>query len=298
MLLVAVVAGAIGVGIVLAIAARRSPPPTGDAAARVTPSPGQTFVNGLGAEMVWVAATTAWMGSVDLAPGSDERLHRVQISHGYWIAATELTRAEWCAWMPTRPWRTAGVGDLPSDGDVPASGMSHDEATEFCQLLSARERAHGWLGPELAYRLPTEAEWELACRAGSTGIYCCEPAELAAFAVFAAARDGAHPHRVRSRRPNAWGLFDVHGNVWEWCADAAAMHLLDGAVEVVTDTYRDGIVDPCGSVGPERVCRGGSYAFSAPYLRSANRMACARDVRSLQVGFRIILAGASSAPDR
>ncbi|MEZ5966369.1 MAG: SUMF1/EgtB/PvdO family nonheme iron enzyme [Planctomycetota bacterium] len=267
-----------------------------------------SFRNGFGLTMVWVPAQSVVMGSRTADAAPDERPHVAEIGHGFWIASTEVTRAQWARVLSSAPWRNqddavpptsskeAGAADSFASGEVAASGMTWSEAVTFCEALTVREWASRALPDGHVYRLPTEAEWELACRAGSEGDYCCHVVALPSYAVYADARDGAHPHRVASRRANAWGLFDMHGNVWEWCLDAAATRDTGRTVEVVTDTYRNGAFDPCGRVGNERVCRGGSFAYSAPYLRSANRMACAPDTRGTDLGLRVVLARSTTVP--
>src|SRR5262249_4942450 len=152
------------------------------------------------------------------------------------------------------PWR--GHRFVIEGDDVAASSITWNAAVEFCRKLTQREREAGRLPPGYVYCLPTEAERELACRAGSKTPYSSGDyaVDLMQYAVFWGSRSGLYAHRVQQRKPNAWGLYDMHGNVWEWCADE-----VDDS-QVHSSTYRDGIDDPCAKGGPKRVVRGGSYA--------------------------------------
>jgi formylglycine-generating enzyme required for sulfatase activity len=129
-------------------------------------------------------------------------------------------------------------------------------------------------------RLPTESEWEYACRGGTTGDFSCiEAANLAAVAWFADDSDGT-THPVGEKQPNAYGLFDMHGNVWEWCNDWYSESF-----------YRSGLADVDASgprSGATRVLRGGSWRNSAPYCRSANRFRYRQGARDYTAGFRIV----------
>jgi formylglycine-generating enzyme required for sulfatase activity len=153
-------------------------------------------------------------------------------------------------------------------------GVSWEEAQAFC----------AWAGG----RLPTEAEWEFACRAGSQQKFCCgdDVASLPDFAWFAD-NSGGQTQPVGQKKPNAWGLFDMHGNVWEWCQDWFGR-----------DYYkRSPKTDPAGPAGGEtRVLRGASCRNVDPdYLRSANRSGLPPGCRRIVVGFRIAYAGLRTA---
>ena len=196
------------------------------------PAIGSTWTNTLGAEFKWIPAGKFIMGSPTDEEGrsTDELQHSVTISAGYWMGKHEVTRGEWHAVMGT-------TEDDPDHEDYPAFA-SPEQAREFIRKLNERESGRGYV-----YRLPTEAEWEYAARAGSTGAHHGELDGIAWHPDNA----GGRPHFVGQKKANAWGLHDVLGN----------------AIELVADwygAYPTGLVtDPTGpSTGTKRVYRGGS----------------------------------------
>ncbi len=221
--------------------------------------------SGIGLTMVFVKPGTFRMGTEGNT--GDERAHTVTITKGYWIGETEVTQKQWRDVMGTEPWRGQNftvIGD-----DIPATNVSWDDAVRFCAELTERELAAGRLPDGHSYQLPTEAEWEMAGRGGSKVAFCCgdDEGRLGQYAVFAGSRAGEHASPVRGRRkPNDIGLYDMHGNVWEWCADYANYD--DG---VVTDTYRGDATDPLCISGSRRVSRGGCWLSDPASCRSAVR---------------------------
>ena len=151
--------------------------------------------------------------------------------------------------------------------------VSWEEVQTFIGQLNTRE------GHAL-YRLPTEAEWEYAARAGSTTAYCFgdDPRQLGEYAWYSENAGGrTHPHPVGQLQPNTWGLYDMHGNVWEWVQDRYGQY----TAEPVTD--------PQGcAAGPDRVIRGGSWYYGARFCRSAFRSHAAPGDRSFTLGFRLL----------
>jgi formylglycine-generating enzyme required for sulfatase activity len=133
--------------------------------------------------------------------------HSVELTRGYYMSVTEVTNAQYQHVFPA----FQADPQYSPDADSPAVNVSWEDAVRFCELLSEKERAR--------YRLPTEAEWEYACRAGSTTKYCYgdDAERLSEFAWYNNERRGAWP--VAMLRPNAWGLYDMHGNVFEWVSD-------------------------------------------------------------------------------
>ncbi len=190
----------------------------------------------------------------------------------------EVTQAEYAAVTGTQP--SFFFGD-----DRPVDSVRWLDAVAYCEALSAIEAAAGRLPPGYVYRLPTEAEWEYCCRAGtvtewSSGL----PPTCAAANFFLEPGhcflSGATAP-VGTRTPNPWGLCDMHGNVLEWCADA-----WNG-----TAGYAPGAaVDPFVASGPVRVLRGGSYASSLVALRSAHRAAAGPNESTPAIGFRVVCA--------
>ena len=205
----------------------------------------------------------------------DEDRHRVRITKPFYLGVTEVTQGQWEAVMGTRPWSDE---EYVKDGpDYAASYVSWEDAREFCERLSKREGK--------TYRLPTEAEWEYACRAGTTTVYQFgdNAAPLGEYAWF---RDNAYDvdqryaHRVRQKKPNPFGLYDMHGNVWEWCSDWYE-----------EDYYKTSpLADPMGPpTASARVYRGGGWGCIARYCRSAIRNRSAPADRGDGLGFRVAL---------
>ncbi|MEZ6037504.1 MAG: bifunctional serine/threonine-protein kinase/formylglycine-generating enzyme family protein [Planctomycetota bacterium] len=250
-------------------------------------SPVAELCTGAGQRMLPMAAHAFRMGSMNLSADhrADEAQHEVQLLEPFWIGATEVTRAEWLRLMGEAPWPGDGVA-VPFAGDLPASHVEHTAAQRYCELLTERERAAERLPEGYRYCLPTEAQWEFASRGGSNADFGAgvDEARLGEWAVFG----GDAPQRVGGRKANAFGLHDVFGNVAEWCADFA-MPAIDGS-GLVTATYVDGIAEPLSVIGSLRVHRGGSFASPAADCRAAARAAAAPDLRSAQIGFRVVLA--------
>ena len=168
--------------------------------------------------------------------------------------------------------------------------MSHQEAIEFCEILTKKEQQAGRLPQGFEYRLPTEAEWEYACRAGTTTTYCFgnDATRLSDFAWWGGiagngnAKSEQYAHEVGLKKPNAWGLHDMHGNVYEWCADVYRPKLPGGTDPLVT------------SDGLGAVYRGGSWDITAAYCRTAYRYWVKPEKQSFNVGFRVALAAKPS----
>jgi len=242
------------------------------------------------------------MGSADDDAGSDDDerpRHRVRITRSFYLGAYEVTQAEYETIMGTNPsWFSAsGPGRKTVEGQDtslwPVDMASWNDAIEFCRVISQTpaEKTAG-----RAYRLPTEAEWEYACRAGATTRFnlgdTLRPGEARAQLEGPppAAKHLGHPLAVGSFRPNAFGLYDMHGNVWEWCADRYAH-----------DDYRFALADdPRGpAAGTGRVVRGGDWHCEALHCRSANRDFTRATRRNLGTGFRVAcdaLAPSATAP--
>ncbi|MEQ8791501.1 MAG: SUMF1/EgtB/PvdO family nonheme iron enzyme [Pirellulaceae bacterium] len=202
--------------------------------------------------------------------------HRVRITRPFHLATTEVTQGQWMAVMGTTPWK--GEDYVKEGSDYPATYVSWDEAVEFCRKLSEKEGR--------TYRLPTEAEWEYACRGGSTTKYSFGASDTslkdhAWFEVNAWDVDEKYAHSVGQKRANAFGLYDMHGNVWEWCQDWYG-----------EDYYANSPGnDPRGpSEGSYRVYRGGGWSPAAWDCRSAFRSGYNPSLRISILGFRVALS--------
>jgi formylglycine-generating enzyme required for sulfatase activity len=223
----------------------------------------------------------AWYN--DRLPGEGLQ-HRVRITRPYWLGATDVTQEEYQRVMGSNPSKFQG------DPKRPVEQVSWDDAVEFCRRLSEfpAEDAAG-----RRYGLPTEAQWEYACRAGSTGRWCFstqqnaspEEAEeklLAEYAWFSANSDD-QTHVVGQKRANAFGLHDLYGNVWQWCQDG-----------FVGNYYaKSPLDDPQGPFGvSDRVARGAYWSSPARDCRSAIRGSAGAGMRGNFLGFRVCLVAA------
>jgi formylglycine-generating enzyme required for sulfatase activity len=237
-----------------------------------------------GIEMIWIAPGSFQMGSPTSESGrsGDEAQHRVTLAKGYWLGKYEVTQGQWQAVMGSNPSSFKNAGS-----NAPVENVSWEDAQAFCKKLTDRERAAGRLPAGYEYSLPTEAQWEYACRAGTTGTFSYGNDLDSSMANF----DGNYPYgngrkgqyrqttvAVGSFRPNAWGLYDMHGNVWEWCNDWYG------------DYPSGAVTDPTGPVGASsRVFRGGCWDYSATSCRSANRGNGDPGGRYNILGFRLAL---------
>ena len=201
----------------------------------------------------------------------DEILHGVTITKAFYMATTEVTQGQWKALMGENP--SFFTGD-----DLPVETVTWEDAAKFCRKLSDKEGVQ--------YRLPTEAEWEYACRAGTTTPFhtgetiSTDQANYDGNHTYAAGRKGVFRETttdVGSFAPNAWGLHDVHGNVWEWCADWYGEYSKGEAS------------DPTGPAnGDRRVFRGGCWVNFPAVCRSANRAKVAPVSWNFHLGFRVV----------
>jgi formylglycine-generating enzyme required for sulfatase activity/serine/threonine protein kinase len=233
----------------------------------VITKPPATVVNSIGMKLTLVPAGTFTMGAANSA--ADERPHQVTLTSPYYLGVHEVTNAQWKRVMGSVP-------SLWQDDDRPVEQVNWGDAVDFCQKLSAlpAEKSAG-----RTYRLPTEAEWEYACRAGTTTTYSFGDDEsgLGDYGWFFGNSDKqAQPAGLK--KPNAWGLYDMHGNVWELCSDWYGNHA-NGPVS-----------DPTGSSsGTFRVYRGGGWDSSDWGCRSANRGGNGPSSQRGAVGLRVAL---------
>ena len=238
------------------------------------------ITNSIGMKLVPIAKGNLQMGSLFREEGYRlaEQRHGVTLTRDYYLGAFEVTQAQFLKLMGNNP--SHFQGDQIDDGDSsnhPVDRVSWEDAVEFCKRLSVlpEEKAAGRV-----YRLPTEAEWEYACRAGSNAPFSFGGLELSDDYGWFASNCQGKSHPVGKKDPNAWGLYDIHGNVMEWCSDWAG-------------DYPEGAVsDPIGpKEGSSRMIRGGAWLTDAMYCKSGNRaFHFPPDTRSDYVGFRVALS--------
>ena len=186
---------------------------------------GDEFTNPTGMTFIRIKPGKYWMGSESDEDGreSDESPQRlIKFEKDFFLGRTEVTQTQWMEVMETRPW--SGRDFVQSQGDNPAIYISWEDAVAFCEKLSEQEGRR--------YRLPTEAEWEYACRAGTTTRYSFgdDDADLSTHAWWernSFKQREKYAHRVAVKKPNPWGLYDMHGNVLEWCQDWYLKYTLD-----------------------------------------------------------------------
>ncbi len=258
------------------------------------PIEGRNWTVQLGAgtclEMNWVNPGTFMMGSPknELGRGDNETLHQVTLTKGFWLGKYEVTQAQWYAAMETDP--SYFKGSLR-----PVEQVSYELCMAFCKRLTAIQRAAGRLSDKYEYTLPTEAQWEYACRAGTTTALnngkdlttlnglCPNLSEVAWYGNDNGSGGTAKgvTHMVGMLIPNAWGFYDMQGNVWEWCLDWYG-------------TYPDmEVTDPLGpdnNMGYSRVHRGGSWV-DIRWCRSSTRgvVKIISDHAAGNLGFRLAL---------
>ncbi|MBO7524645.1 MAG: SUMF1/EgtB/PvdO family nonheme iron enzyme, partial [Verrucomicrobia bacterium] len=233
-------------------------------------------------DMIWIRSGTFTMGSPEdeLGRYDDETQHEVTLTQGYWLGKYEVTQAQYEAVMGTNPSVTQG-------DDLPVQKVSWTDAMEFCATLTKIERAAGRLPEGYEYTLPTEAQWEYACRAGtmtalnsgknlSSTEKCPEMDEVGWYV----GNGSNKTHPVGQKLPNAWGLYDMHGNVYEWCLDWYG-----------EDEPASSVTDPTGpETGSTRLIRGGCWNEVAIFCRSAFRNYTTPASSDSYIGFRVALA--------
>ncbi|WP_162130538.1 SUMF1/EgtB/PvdO family nonheme iron enzyme [Schlesneria paludicola] len=246
--------------------------------------------NGLSMTLVWCPPGGLMMEQVEVPqepsesePNAEQnrRAIKVSLNHGFWMGRYEVTQAEWDRVMKTRPWNDCRHF-VPDQDDSAATCINWFDAAEFCCNLSREERAAGRLPEGWEYTLPTEAQWEYACRAGTKTRFDFGDddsliGESAWFFENTSGKRERYAHRVGQKRPNAWGLFDMHGNASEWCRDFYQQKLPGGVDPYVADE------------GWNRAIRGGCFNDLPDACRSAHRDRLSPIPRGNCIGFRIAL---------
>ena len=233
------------------------------------------FTNSIGLDMVEIPAGSFQMGSIDDA--SQMPVHEVVIAKPFFISATVVTQQQWEDVMGTRPWVGEGLYSATvADPKKPAINMVFREALEFCRRLTEKEGRH--------YRLPSEAEWEYAARGGGKGRWCFgdNAGLLEQYAWYShnSRKDGQMGARpVALLKPNAFGLFDAHGNVWEFC--------LDHWQSDYKGAPADGSPWLQGGYDSDHVMRGGSYHSIPERATSTVRYNIVPTRPYENVGFRV-----------
>lgn len=244
--------------------------------------------NGLMMRLIYCPSGEYLMGCPEGEPDTepDETPQQsVALTNGFWIGQYEITQAEFLQVTGKAPWENQPFAkDIP---DAAASYISWDDADDFCKKFTKKEREEGRLGEDEVYRLPSEAEWEYAGRAGSQTRYSfgTDVAKLDEYAWF---KDNTHfgderyTHRVGQKKPNPWGIFDIHGNAWEWCLDRFS-------------DKRFGGINPIGNAkGKHRVLRGAGWTSTASNCRISDRDALLPNLAKYYIGFRIVRANDNS----
>ena len=252
--------------------------------------PAGKFLMGSGVSAEQLARQSKGIGPEWFAVELPQR--EVTITKPFCMGVTEVTQSQWRAVMGTEPWESgvfAGKdGYVKEGGENAASYVSWDEATAFCKKLTQRTGR--------AIRLPTEAEWEYACRAGSKTKFCFgdDDSKLGGYAwcdknAWGIGEKYAHP--VGRKKPNAWGLYDMHGNVYEWCGDWYGEKYYSATGNTV---------DPTGPAsGSSRVLRGGSFVVTDGGCRSAHRWKDSPSYEySFDRGFRVALSPVAPTPTK
>jgi formylglycine-generating enzyme required for sulfatase activity len=204
----------------------------------------------------------------------------VTLTRDYWIGKYEVTQGEFAAVTARNP------SHFPGDSNRPVEKITFFDASNYCATVTLRERKAGRLPAGYEYRLPTEAEWEYACRAGSTNLFGFgDDTSVADQYAWTAENCDATTHPVGMKRPNAWGLYDTHGNVWEWCSDwfepypAAPLR------------------DPVGpATSKYKLFKGGGWNQDVEYARASSRFMMSPSNGIHFVGFRIALSPIQSRP--
>jgi formylglycine-generating enzyme required for sulfatase activity len=201
----------------------------------------------------------------------------ITLSHDFWLGKYEVTQGDYEKIMAKNP------SNFPGETNRPVEKVTWFDAMSYCSSVTKRETEAGHLPSGYIYRLPTEAEWEYACRAGTTNFYSFgDSADQSDQYAWTLENSEGTPHPVGQKLPNPWGLYDMHGNVWEWCSDWFA------------DYPPKPLKDPTGPAqGRFKVFRGGSWNHAVELARSRNRFIMSPTNGIYFVGFRLALSQAA-----
>jgi sulfatase modifying factor 1 len=237
------------------------------------PDPPKHVINSIGMKFAWIAPGNFIMGSPkeEKERGDNETQHKVTLTKGFYVGVHLVTQEQWQALMGKNPSHFKGEKNLPVEM------VSWDDCQEFIKKLREKDKK--------AYRLPTEAEWEFACRAGTKTPFwfgdtiSTDQANYDGDFIYGNGKKGVYREKttpVDSFPANAWGLHDMHGNLWQWCQDWLG------------DYPQNDVIDPQGpNEGQYRVLRGGSWNFFPEHCRSAFRNGVEPGSRLSFIGFRL-----------
>ena len=205
--------------------------------------------------------------------------NRVTLTQDFWLGKYEVTQGEFAALMGSNP------SSFEGDTNRPVEKVKFPDAVAYCAALTRRETEAGRLQAGRVYRLPTEAEWEYACLAGGTNLYSFGDVAKADEFAWTLENSESATHPVGQKKPNPWGLYDMHGNVWEWCNDWFGPFSAND------------IVDPVGPPSSKfKVFKGGSWNHNIEFSRASSRFMMETNGATTFVGFRIALGTPIAAP--
>jgi sulfatase modifying factor 1 len=247
------------------------------------PKAGTNFTNRLGIQMIWCPPGELKMGNPKDKPWHGKNYREpvlTKITAGFWIASTTVTQAQWTSVFGTNPSYYTWSQQLPVEQ------VNWENALSFCEALNNTE----FLPAGYRYTLPYEAQWEYACRAGTTGPLAGKPLSELGWNIYALAagqhcKEHNRTHEVATKAPNPWGIFDMHGNVWEWCFD-------------YWDAVLHGGNDPKGpQSGKKRIVRGGNAGSSPECCESPYRHYWEPARTCSGTGFRVVLSSDANRED-
>lgn len=244
------------------------------------PKAGSMFDKGpRGIRLVWCPPGQFHMGgnSQSIPSIDQEEPKHVKVARGFWLGQTEVTQQQWMQTMPSAPW--VGEKNAISGSGYPATYVSWEDATEFCRVLTAKEKSLGSLPFGWKYALPSEIQWEYACRAGASTKFSFgdRPADGIKHAWCRFGDEKPSIQVVGLKSANHWGLYDMHGNVWEWCDERHITKTNEAQAQILL------------TPGSYQVYRGGSFDFGLLEPQAAHLVRCESNVRKSTLGFRVAL---------